>query len=140
MRKLLIPVDGSKNCDRAIGHVINLAKEHAPVEVHLLNVQPPFSGDIATFIDKKTLDDFREEQGTKVLQSVRAALDDAEVAYTSHIGVGDIAETIVSYVREHNIDEVVMGTRGLGSIGSLLLGSVATKVIHLSPAPVTLIK
>ena len=140
MRKVLIPVDGSENCNRAVTHVIQLSKERGPMQVHLLNVQPPFSGDIATFIDKKTLDDYRQEQGTEVLKSSRALLDDTGIAYSSHIGVGDITETIVSYARENKIDEVIMGTRGLGTIGSLLLGSVATKVIHLSPAPVTLIK
>lgn len=140
MRKVLIPVDGSKNCNRAVTHVIQLAQECGPIEVHLLNVQPPFSGDIATFIDKKTLDDYRQEQSAEVLKSSRVLLDGAGIAYTSHIGVGDIAETIVNYIREHKIDEVILGTRDLGSIGSLLLGSVATKVIHLSPAPVTLIK
>jgi nucleotide-binding universal stress UspA family protein len=35
---------------------------------------------------------------------------------------------------------IVMGTRGQGAVGNLLLGSVATKVIHLSKVPVTLVK
>jgi nucleotide-binding universal stress UspA family protein len=33
-----------------------------------------------------------------------------------------------------------MGTRGMGSVSNLLLGSVATKVIHLAPVPVLLVK
>jgi nucleotide-binding universal stress UspA family protein len=35
---------------------------------------------------------------------------------------------------------VVMGTRGLGAVTGMLLGSVATKVIHLSDVPVLLVK
>lgn len=140
MRKILIPVDGSENSNRSVAHVMRLSKERGPMAVHLLNVQPPFSGDIATFIDKTTLDDYRQEQGTEALNTSRALLDGAGIAHTSHIGIGDIAETVVNYVREHRIDEVVIGTRGLGSIGSLLLGSLATKIIHLAPVPVTLIK
>jgi nucleotide-binding universal stress UspA family protein len=42
--------------------------------------------------------------------------------------------------REKSIDHIVMGARGLGSIQGLLLGSVATKVIHLAEVPITLIK
>ncbi|MFN0302201.1 MAG: universal stress protein, partial [Burkholderiales bacterium] len=40
----------------------------------------------------------------------------------------------------HHISEVVMGTRGLGSVSGLVLGSVATKIIHLVDVPVTLVK
>ncbi|MCJ9712965.1 universal stress protein, partial [Bordetella hinzii] len=41
---------------------------------------------------------------------------------------------------EKQCDRIVMGTRGLGAVGGLVLGSVAQKVIHLSPVPVTLVK
>jgi nucleotide-binding universal stress UspA family protein len=34
----------------------------------------------------------------------------------------------------------VMGTRGMGGVSSLVLGSVATKTIHLSTVPILLIK
>ena len=67
-------------------------------------------------------------------------LDAARVKYHYHIGVGEESETIVKYAREKGCDQIFMGTRGLGSISGLLLGSVATKVIHLSPVPVLLAK
>jgi nucleotide-binding universal stress UspA family protein len=35
---------------------------------------------------------------------------------------------------------IAMGTRGMGTIGNLLMGSVATKVVHLASVPVTLVK
>jgi nucleotide-binding universal stress UspA family protein len=38
------------------------------------------------------------------------------------------------------MDEVVMGTRGMGALGTLLLGSVAYRVVHLVHVPVTLVK
>jgi nucleotide-binding universal stress UspA family protein len=47
---------------------------------------------------------------------------------------------IAQVAREEDIQHIVMGTRGLGSIQGLLLGSVATKVIHLADVPITLIK
>jgi nucleotide-binding universal stress UspA family protein len=53
---------------------------------------------------------------------------------------GLAAETIAQVAREEDIQHIVMGTRGLGSIQGLLLGSVATKVIHLADVPITLIK
>ena len=49
-------------------------------------------------------------------------------------------ETIAQAARDEGIEHIVMGTRGLGSIQGLLLGSVAMKVIHLAEVPITLIK
>jgi nucleotide-binding universal stress UspA family protein len=42
--------------------------------------------------------------------------------------------------RQENCDAIVMGTRGMGAVSGLVLGSVATKVIHLADVPVTLVK
>jgi nucleotide-binding universal stress UspA family protein len=53
---------------------------------------------------------------------------------------GDPARAIIGSVNKSRGDEIVMGTRGLGRIGGLLMGSVATKVVQLAPVPVTLIK
>jgi nucleotide-binding universal stress UspA family protein len=42
--------------------------------------------------------------------------------------------------KEHGCAQIVMGTRGLGTVSGMLLGSVATKVIHLADVPVVLLK
>jgi nucleotide-binding universal stress UspA family protein len=42
--------------------------------------------------------------------------------------------------RRLGVDQIVIGSRGLGAIGKLVLGSVATKVAHLARVPVTLVK
>ena len=49
-------------------------------------------------------------------------------------------ETIVAFAEDVGADEIVMGTRGLGGLAGLLLGSVATEVISLAKVPVTLVK
>jgi nucleotide-binding universal stress UspA family protein len=53
--------------------------------------------------------------------------------------VGETPEIIAHYVQDKNIEQVVMGTRGLGTITGMLLGSVATKVLHLVHVPVLLV-
>jgi nucleotide-binding universal stress UspA family protein len=47
---------------------------------------------------------------------------------------------VVRYAREQRCSLIAMGTRGMGSVANLLLGSVATKVIGLSGIPVLLVK
>ena len=56
------------------------------------------------------------------------------------LGFGGIAETIGETARRLQVDTVVMGTRGLGSLSGLLLGSVAHRVVHQVPLPVILVK
>ena len=74
---------------------------------------------------------------TRTLSPIIRAVDEANGKL---ILVGDPAETIAKVAREQACDLIVMGTRGLGTVTGVLLGSVATKVIHLSDRPVLLVK
>jgi nucleotide-binding universal stress UspA family protein len=140
--KILIPVDGSANAQRAVDHVIKhiAALKDAP-QLLLLNVQwNVAAGNVKLFISQKTIDDYYREQGVAALQSARAALDAAALPYQYHISVGTPAEAIVQYADEQGVDQVVMGRQGQGGLQSLLLGSVVNKVLHLANCPVLLIK
>ena len=53
---------------------------------------------------------------------------------------GELVIFFAQAAQDEGIEHIVMGTRGLGSIQGLLLGSVAMKVIHLAEVPITLIK
>ncbi|MNO08855.1 Universal stress protein family protein [compost metagenome] len=59
--------------------------------------------------------------------------------YQAELRVGNVADTIKAYAAEQHCDHIVMGSRGLGAAGSLLLGSVAMKVLHTIHIPVVLI-
>ena len=140
--KILLPVDGSENSLRAVQHVIAMKEQYSdPIEVHLLNVQLPVaSGAVKMFISQQQLNDFYRDEGVAALKDARALLDQAGVSYQHHIGVGDLAGTITSYAKDKQCRQIVIGTRGRGSFAGALLGSVATKVVHLADIPVLLIK
>jgi nucleotide-binding universal stress UspA family protein len=80
------------------------------------------------------------KNGTKLLEGPIATLKSAGVMNESTVLIGDPASAIAEYVHDKGCDAVIMGTRGLGAIGGLLMGSVARKVIHLVKVPVTLVK
>jgi nucleotide-binding universal stress UspA family protein len=69
----------------------------------------------------------------KILQAAedRAHGQGAKQVRTS-IGVGHPAEEIVSHAKAEEVDLIIMGRRGLGSVSGLLMGSVSHKVAHLS--------
>ena len=146
MSNVLVPVDGSDNSMRAVDAACRQLAHRQSVTLHLLNVQPPnHSGVVKKYLSQDLIDKFHHEEGETALRSARARLDDADIAYTSHVEVGDVAQTIARCVRELHCDQVIMGTRGLGSGGvaalsGLLLGSIATKVLNLVEVPVTLVK
>lgn len=146
MSDVLVPVDGSDNAMRAVEAACRQAADRQSVTVHLLNVQPPnHSGVVRRYLSQDLIDKFHQEEGETALRPARSRLDAADITYTSHVEVGDVAKTIARYARELHCDQVIMGTRGLGSggvaaISGLLMGSIATKVLHLVDVPVTLVK
>lgn len=143
MLKLLVPVDGSDSANRAVDHLINkLAWYKDGVEVHLLNVQHPlpYGQRVESVLGHEQIRQYHHDEGMTALKTAMQKLDAAKVKYQHHIGVGDEAETIARYARETGCDQIVMGTRGMGAVSNLLLGSVATKVIHLAGVPVLLVK
>lgn len=140
--KILVPIDGSQNSLRALRHVLDHRSWYSqPLEVHLLNVQPPIvSGAVKMFIPPDQLHEFYEEQGQAALRDSRELLEKSGIAAHVRVGVGDPAAMVAAYAKDQGCALIAMGTRGLGSVGNMLLGSVATKVIHLAEGPVLLIK
>jgi nucleotide-binding universal stress UspA family protein len=136
--RIMLPVDGSDASLRAVEHVIKAAAGHkTQPEIHLLNVQPA----LPKFVSRAQLDTYHRDEGMKALQPARAKLDAAGLKYDHHIGVGEEpAQVIASYVKDKKCDQLVMGTRGLGSVAGALLGSVTTKTLHLVGIPVLLVR
>ena len=77
---------------------------------------------------------------TRCSLKARKVLDDAGRPCRTHVLHGEPATDIVRVARSEGVDLIVMGTRGMGALGNLVLGSTATKVVHLADTPVTLVK
>lgn len=140
--KVLIPIDGSDNANRALDYVIeNMAWLKEVPQVFLLNVQWKLaSGNVKRFINQETINDYYREQGMEALAPARKKLDAAGLVYTYHISVGTPAEAIVQYAKEQHIDQIVMSAHGQTTLSDLLLGSVVSKVLQLATMPVLLVK
>ena len=86
------------------------------------------------------IEHWSQRAGNDAARSACALLDAAGVANTLHVEHGEPGEIIGAFAQQRNCDLIVMGTRGMGVIGNLTLGSIATKVIHAVAMPVTLVK
>jgi len=140
--RILVPVDGSDSALRAVRYAISLGEKlREPVEYDLLNVQRRIaSGNVRLFVSQEEINRFYQEEGANALRAAREAIESSGAPCAVHVAVGDEPECIARYASEHGSDLVVMGTRGMGTIANMLLGSVSARVIHLSPMPVVLVK
>ena len=143
MLKILLAVDGSESALRATRKLIETAawyKEPPPVELVTVHLPVPhiggFSGVVLTH---DMIERYYAEEGDKMLAPSRQLLDAARVKYTPHILVGQIAPTIVAHAQKSGCHLVYLGTRGMTPLPNMLLGSIATKVLHLAQVPVVLV-
>ena len=137
--KILLPVDGSANSRNAVRHVMREFLKYPAMEVHLLNVQAPFSRHIAQFASKKSRDSFHRDEAESVLQPVRKMLDERRVPYTVHMRVGSKAEVIADTARRLRCDSIVLSTARKNSITRMLEASVTNRLLELTSVRVELI-
>jgi nucleotide-binding universal stress UspA family protein len=139
--KFLVPTDGSENADRAVQHVIDLARCRESVEVLLLNVRAPVDAwEVRRFLNDEEIAELQKKEGEDDLRSARLLLDASGVPYSAHVVTGPVAQTIADFAEQQGCNYIVMGTHGRGGLASLFLGSTAAKVVHLAKMPVTLVK
>jgi nucleotide-binding universal stress UspA family protein len=141
MKTILVPVDGSDSALRAVKAAIQEAAESSQASIHLITVHPPIvSGNVKRFFSAEAINDFYQDEGRNALLAAKGVLDEAGVAYQEKIEIGPVAQTIANYAKKNNCTQIIMGTRGLGSVSGLVLGSITIKVLSLVDIPVTLVK
>lgn len=139
MSTLLLPFDGSAGSLRGAQHVIHTARNEPDLHVHVLNVQPPFSRNVARHIGRRTRAECHREQAEAVLADVRRTLAAAGVRHTVHWEVGDRARCIVEAARRFRCDRIVIGTPRKSLLVRLVEGSVINRVIASTTVPVEVI-
>lgn len=138
---ILLPVDGSEGSSHAARHVAKLAGLVEELKVHLVNIQP--LGDdwmVRRMLKPDELMKLEEGWGESAIAPARAILQAAGVSCVEHMEQGEVARSIVRLAADLGCDQIVMGTQGRTALAGLVLGSVASKVLHLATVPVTLVK
>ena len=138
MSTLLVPVDGSPIALRAVEYAASIAKR-ASADVWVINVQLPIRAEEKD-IDRAEIERYLQSQGQPILDAATAILRNQGVPHQARVAIGEIAQTIVGTAQEVRAQQIVMGSRGMSALAGLVLGSNATKVIHLAQVPVTIVK
>lgn len=137
--KILAAVDGSEQAAKALDFAVEFTRRYAG-ELHLIYAAPDQAPPDALIEFARA--EHVQESATAIYNAIGASLLNgagnraAEADLTAvfkHQEVGDAAKCIIDYAHKHAIDVIVMGTRGMGELQGLLLGSVSMKVQSLAP-------
>ncbi len=136
---ILLAVDGSEHSLHAARKAAELARALKSSELQVVVVydpMPPILGDP----DFQIVLNARLEGAQKILQSATEAIGEIPSKVNAEAIAGDPAESIISIAETRKCDLIVMGSRGLGRLTGLLLGSASQKVVSLAPCPVLIVR
>lgn len=138
-RRVLCAVDGSKESDLALSHVVDLFPDGA-VEVHVVHV-----GLLSPWTNPKTLNPQQEErlraEASEVLDAQVAQLRKSGVEPVGvHLRMGRATDEILRLRDELDADLIVMGSRGLNTFRRVVLGSDAENVVRHAPCAVLVVR
>ena len=136
--KIIIAIDGSKHSHKAIRHGKALADKFGS-ELLLVHAYPHTS-DLLSYDDFEKLISRRKAAGQRILDDARKALGETQSSMEEELLEGPEAEAILSVASIREVDLIVMGTRGMGSLEGMLFGSVSNKVVHQAPCPVLVVR
>ena len=142
MLKILLPVDGSAsavNATRKLIETLGWYREPPAIELCTVHLPLPKVPNMGAFVSKDMIQKYYDDECAAMLAPSIKLLDAARIAYTSHALTGPIAETIVARANDAGSSMIYMGTRGMSALANMAMGSVATRVLHLSHIPVMLI-
>lgn len=144
IKTVLVPMDGSEQSFKAAKYAIKLAKilNAKIIAIHAIAMplQVTTVGRGKTVISHYVEDVRRDaERWTDTLASVA---DREKVEFESDIitNVASVSYSIVNYANKHNIDLIIMGTRGRTGVRRFLLGSIAHGVVTLAACPVLVVR
>jgi nucleotide-binding universal stress UspA family protein len=142
MRTLLVATDGSLAAGAALDEAITLASDTGD-ELAAITVWRALQGDFGlAYPSAAMLDDLLEAErkhAEAALTEAKARAEAAGVPIRTRLATGDPAEQICAYAREIDARLLAVGTRGYGSVASLLLGSVSNAIIRQAPCPVLVV-
>ena len=137
MCRILVPVDGSEESEKATVQAVRLAKLEPGklIFMYVVNIQ---QAAISVHLCQEIIDSLTEE-GNRILGEIKEGLPEGLECETV-LDVGIPYEKIVDYAKDNATDLIVMGSRGLSLVEGILMGSVSRNVLEQAPCSVLIAK
>ncbi|WP_100614101.1 universal stress protein [Confluentibacter citreus] len=141
MKKILVPTDFSPQAENALKVAAQLAKKHRCaihllhiIELPLQKVDPILANNDlpeAIFFMKLTSKHFETLLKNDYLK---------DITIHQHVEFNDIFKSVFHVCEKHNIDLIIMGSKGTSGLTEMLIGSNTEKVVRTSVVPVLVVK
>ncbi len=140
MKNILLASDGSENALRAAGFAAELAALATGVKVTIIVVndileKTKYYSPLRTPVVLEQVEAFYDERVQDAMNSTMAVFDKKQIKADGVIKIGNPAQEIVDLAHEKDFDLIVIGSRGMGSLRGIVLGSASSKVIQLASCP-----
>ncbi|HJF85186.1 universal stress protein [Megamonas hypermegale] len=137
MKRILVPIDSSEIAERAMQEAIKVNR-FGEAEVHVLYVADINKLAINAYLSGNVLLEIGKA-GERILNAALEKFPES-MKVVKVYRTGDPAETITEYAKEIDADLIIMGSRGLGLVRGVLLGSVSKYVLERTKCPVLIVK
>ncbi|MFO1413027.1 MAG: universal stress protein [Burkholderiales bacterium] len=135
--KILFPTDGSAQSLAALERLVPRLAWFPGAELALVNVHPQIAyGRAVAWAGREAVHRYYDEESSEALAPATALLGDRGVSYERVQRIGDPAVEIVRFAHEWGADLIAMGRHGQSAVATLLMGSVAQKVLATANLPV----
>ena len=137
--KVLVPIDGTDNGLNAAQHAMKEYQRDHALEIHLLNVRPFLSQQVARFVSRDGRKDWHQGQAMLAMSGASSLLKLADVPHHRHWAVGDRAAEICRMAEQLGVHHLVMGTARKNSFTRMLEDSVTNGVLDATTVPVEIV-
>ncbi len=139
-RTLLLATDGSETAQRATEAAIKLAAGLSIPSILVVHVVEKAPSEAELVRAGRDVHALLEAEARRAVRPALDLLDAAKIPYTFRAALGDPAAVILGIAEKESADLLVLGSRGLGALSGLIMGSVSQKLVHLAPSPVLIVK
>ncbi len=142
---ILVPIDGSEHAKKALDVACQLAQQEQAALI-LLHIPEKLAHETLMVwgvgaVDLKASEAELEAAGRQVMDRAEEVARDAGIGHVeTMITQGDPTRTILDEARRRDVDAIVMGSRGLGDLKGLIVGSVSHKVGHAADCSVITVR
>jgi len=137
IKKILVPLDGSKNSLRGLDEAIYLARQcQATITgLYVIPISKPITDSQISYLEKYLL-----KNATRFMSKAKTHSAQNGILFDNDIIYGQEGPKIINYANNKSYDIIVIGSRGMGSIKEIFFGSTSNYVLHKSKIPVLIVK
>ena len=142
---IMVPYDGSDHAKNALSHAIDLAKE-CKAKLYIANVCNMVSVisnyDQISIAESQMTAELAEELEKQARQNLKEAMESVPEGIEAEelFEVGSPGPVLLSFAAKYHCDLIVMGSRGLGTLKGIFMGSVSSYIVGRAKCAVLVVK